>query len=154
MGIEEVENKIRKRLDEMVARGRSVSAYLNTVVLDEFKEAQNIRWQTEGASEGMKWPSLNPLYARRKKKRFSAFPGGGNAMMVATARLSSGAMGKDSSYYYKAVTDKSFVFGINLGELPYAKYPGQRRPFMAFSEATLKKWHRGITQYIARGTRR
>lgn len=151
MGLEQVKSGVEDRLKGMITRGKSVSAYMNRVLLKEYKDAQNERWQTQGASQEKQWAPLSPLYVRQKKKRFASFPGGGNKMMVATSRLSAGALGLDSQYYYKIVTDNSFIFGINLGALPYAKYPGVRRPFMSFSDNTLKKWMDGIANYVGKG---
>jgi hypothetical protein len=71
--------------------------------------------------------------------------------MIATGALAQGAEGRNSSYFYKVIDDRSFVIGINLGSLPYAKYPGRDRPFMAFADQTLKEWHKGIRDYICKG---
>jgi len=150
-GLTQTKAGIEQRLKDMISRGRSVSAYLNRNLLQQFKDAQNERWQTENSSQGDQWEALDPLYARQKKKRFASFPGSGNVMMVATGRLSQGAMGENSEYYYKVVTDRSFIFGINLGSLPYAKYPGMKRPFMSFSQDTVTEWKEGIKAYIVRG---
>jgi len=150
-GLSELQDGIGQRLAGLVSRGRSASAYFNRTLLQEFKDKQNERWQTENASQTGKWAPLSPLYARQKKKRFAGFPGGGNALMVATGRLAQGAQGINSGYYYKTVTDRSFIFGVNLGALPYAKYPGVRRPFMSFSEDTISAWRRGVGDYIMKG---
>ncbi len=146
--ITQLEQGIRFRLDGMVQRGKSTSAYLNRNLLEQFKNAQRERFQTENSSQQGKW---EPLDARYLKRRMRKFPASGKAILVRTQRMAKGAQGLDSSYYYKTVSDNSFVFGINLGALPYAKYPGMVRPFMSFKKETLEEWHKGIGDYIFRG---
>ncbi len=146
--IEQVQGGIRFRLEGMIARGRSPSAFLNRNFLAMFKNAQRERFQTENSSQQGKWKALDPLYVRRRRK---AFPGSGNAILVRTGRMAQGAQAIDSAYYYKTVSDDRFVLGINLGALPYATYPGRTRPFMSFTEETLTKWHQAIGDYIFRG---
>lgn len=146
-----LEDGIKKSLDGMISRGKSTSSYLNRNLLQQFKDAQNQRFQTLNSSQGSTWAPTTQKYSNYKRKKFASYPGAGNALMVATGRLAAGAMGQDASNYYKTVTDRSFTFGINLGTLPYAKYPGVRRPFMSFSDDTLVDWYTGIQQYITKG---
>lgn len=146
-----VEDGITRSLQAMVERGRSVSAYLNRAVFREFQEAQIQRFETQGSSEGMAWPALNEKYAKWKRKKYASYPGGGNVMMIRTGTLASGAEGRDSGYFYKAVDDTSITIGINVSALPYAKYAGNARPFMSFSDQTLIEWHQGIRDYITKG---
>lgn len=139
---------IEDNLNGMLTRSKAMSSYLNRVLFRKYQKAQLERWQTEGASEDLQWQPLNKDYERWKKKKFAAYPGSGNAMMIATDRLRSGATGEDSAYYYKMVTDDKFVVGINLGALPYAPYPGVLRSYMKFKEETLDGWRRGLSAYI------
>lgn len=148
--ISEVESGVQDNLRAMISRGKSVSSYLNRVLVQKYQKAQDARWETEGASEGETWMPLDPAYAKYKRKKFASYQGAGGAMMIATGRLSSGARLKDASYGYKIVTDDSFTVGINLGALPYAKYPGVMRPYMEFSDATLADWKLGIRDYICK----
>lgn len=149
-GIKQVENGITKALDAMISRTKTVSSYLNRNLFRQYQKAQIERWQTEGASQGQSWQPLLPSYQKYKRKKFAAYPGGGNTLMVATGRLSSGAMGRDSAYFYKLVTDEKFEIGINISALPYAPYPGVMRPYMKFTEDTLDEWRKGIMDYVAR----
>ncbi len=132
----------------MIKRGKNVSAYLNRQLFTQFKLAQQERFQTQNASQQGSWRPLDPLYLRRRRKKW---PASGNAILVRTQRMALGAQALDSSYYYKTVSDDRFILGINLSALPYAKYPGRSRPFMSFTEETLTKWHRGISNYIFKG---
>lgn len=146
-----VEDNITKSLRAMATRANSVSSYLNRNLFRQYQKAQIQRWETQGASEMGKWEELSSIYAKRKKKKYAGFPGGGQVIMQATGRLASGATGRDSAYFYKLVTNVSFTIGINLGALPYAIYPGKMRPFMEFSQTTEDEWSQGITEFITRG---
>lgn len=150
-GIVAVNVSVQNSLQGMILRGRSPSSYFNRVLLQEFKDAQNARFQTENASQGSKWAPLNPQYKKYKEKKYAEFPGSGRALMVRTGALSKGALAMDSSYYYKAITDRSFVIGINKGEVPYATYAGVARPYMAFSKETITEWRTNLVKYIGKG---
>lgn len=146
--ITKVGSEITFRLEGMIQRGRSVSAYLNRVLMQKFQNAQRERFQTSNASQQGTWEPLNPDYLRRRLKKW---PGSGDAILVRTSRMARGAQALDSAYYYKVVSDNQFIVGINRGELPYAPYPGRRRPFMSFTQQTLTDWHAGIGNYVFRG---
>lgn len=152
MGLQKVKDGVGAELTAIVRRGRNLSAYLDRVVWPSYQQAQIERWQSENASQGAKWVPLNTNYAKTKKKRFAAYPGGGNALMVATSRLSQGAQGRDTAYFGRVVTDKSIQVAINISALPYAVYPGKTRPFMSFSDEQVKEWTDGAAQYMMRGT--
>jgi len=149
-GIAEIEMGVSKKLEDMVSRGRSVSAYLNRVLVKKFTKAQMNRWETEGSSEGMGWHPLTPAYAAWKKRKFADAPGNGTKLMIASGKLSSGAQLRDASYFTKLVTDSEFVISMNLGAIPYAGYAGDDRPYMEFSDETLSEWKRGIRDYICK----
>lgn len=149
-GISEVENNVRDSLEGMISRGRSVSTYLNRVIFRKFQKEQNERWQTQNASQGESWNSLNPVYERYKKKKFASYEGGGSKMMIATGKLSQGARAVDPSYFYKLISDTQFIIGINTGTVAYAGYAGDARPFMSFSDDTLIEWKSGIRDYITK----
>lgn len=150
-GISTLEDGIQQRLRGMLSRTDTIQSYLNRNLLRQFQQAQMKRWMTENDSEGGKWKPLTPKYAKYKRRKFSSAPGGGNALMVATGRLASGAQARDSSYFYKIVTNSSFTLGINLSALPYAAYPGRTRPYMQFSKETLRQFKQGILDYLAHG---
>ena len=149
-GISTIENGVKQNLEGMVQRGKSVSAYLSRVVWPKYQKAQNERWQTENSSQGDHWVPLNVQYARYKKKKFASYEGGGNKMMIATGKLSKGARGVDAGYFYKIISDSSFVIGMNLSSVPYAGYAGDARPYMEFSDDTLSDWKAGIRDYICK----
>lgn len=146
--IEQTSNKILFRLQGMVQRGRSVSAYLNRSFYQQFLNAQQQRFQTQNASQQGEWKALDPLYLKRRIRKW---PASGDAILVRTQALAKGSQGLDSSYFYKTVSDDQFIFGINRGAIPYSQYPGAIRPFMSFTQATLDSWHAGISNYIFRG---
>lgn len=150
-GLHQVSNGIEKRLTEMVRRGRSVSSYLDRVVWPAYQQAQIVRWQTENTSEGAQWDPLSQPYGTRKKIKYASYPGSGNALMVATGNLAKGAQGEDQTYFGRLIDDHKITVGINLAAIPYASYPGVRRPFMSFSDATIKGWTDGVASYIMKG---
>jgi hypothetical protein len=150
-GMRKVKDGISNDLAGIISRGRSLGTYLDRVVWPQFQQAQINRWETQGASEGFSWPELNPTYAKRKKKKFAAFPGAGNAMMVATGRLSSGAQGRDTAYFGRTVTESKMTVMVSSSALPYAIYPGKARPFMVFSDDTMSAWTGAAAAYMMGG---
>lgn len=110
------------------------------------------RWQSENQSEGAQWAPLSLPYAKLKKKKYASYKGGGNVPMVATGRLVDAATLADSTTSYKLVSQTGIRIGINDSALPYAKYVGEKRPFMSFSAATLSDMRAGLKAYIAKGT--
>jgi hypothetical protein len=149
-GIQKTRNAIEENLLGMVQRGRSISSFLNRNIFNQYKKAQQMRWQTQNASETGQWQALNPEYAKRKRKKYAAYPGGGTQVMIATSHLAEGAQGANPGYFYKLVTDTSFVIGINTGAIPYAVYPGELRPYMEFADATIEDWESQIMDYVAK----
>jgi hypothetical protein len=134
----------------IATRGKAISSYLNRYAYPKYQQAQIVRWQTENASEGDTWASLTPAYLKQKKKKFAAYPGAGNATMVATGRLAAAAQGRGPGSL-KLVTNEGMTVGVDLGALPYAQYPGVMRPFMEFSDQTISNITDGIAQYIIMG---
>jgi hypothetical protein len=142
---------IEDALKATLNRLSKASAYADRVIWPQYQKAQIERWQTENSSQGETWEPLTPQYKKQKRKRFAAYPGAGNALMVATGRLAQGAQGQNPAYFNKLITDKQFVVAVNTGALPYAKYPGVKRPFMVFNQETIDFWTKGLTAYLMRG---
>lgn len=149
---------IRKQLEAMVARGKSPSAFMQRVTLNQYKKAQVARWETEGASEDVTWEPLTSIsYKAYKRRRYASYDGAGNKLMIATGGLYQAATGRGQGMY-KLITDTSFVVGIDLNaanpegkSLGYAAYAAEKRPIMEFSDATLDKWRSDIANYIFKG---
>lgn len=150
MGITSAENGIQRSLDAMINRANTVSSYLNNNFFKKFQKAQIERWKSENQSQGSTWKPVDPGYAKIKRKKWAAYPGGGTVLMIAKGNLADAAQGRNSANYYKVVTNTSFTFGINLANLPYAKYPGVLRPFMQFSDDTINEWQKNIRDFITR----
>lgn len=142
---------INAALMASLKRIKLASAYADTVIWPQYQKAQIERWQTENSSQGDTWRALTPEYKKRKKKKFATYPGAGNATMVATGRLAEGAQGRNPSYFMKLITDQTFTIAINTGSLPYAVYPGAVRPYMEFSEETVREWTDGLAKYLMKG---
>lgn len=143
-----VQDKITQDLKAMVSRANAVSSFLNRNIFQMYQKAQIERFQTENASETGQWQSLNSKYLKRKKKKYASFPGGGNAVMIATGKLKDAATGRAN--FTKLVTNTSFTISIDLGSIPYAVYPGKMRPYMEFSDATENSWSQAITDFITK----
>lgn len=147
----QVKNGIELNLQGMIKRGKSLSSYANRVLVKQFKQAQEERWQTENSSQGAPWEPLEPNYKKQKLKKFAAYPGGGSHTMIATNRLTEAAQLKNTSNYLKSVTDQNVTIAINTSSLPYAIYPGVMRPYMSFSQDTLRSWVKGLANYMMTG---
>lgn len=140
---------IEGSLNKMLTRANTVSSYLDRVIFPKFQKAQLERFKSENASQGDTWAPLNPEYAKRKRKKYAAYPGAGSAILIATGRLMKAATGQEG--YNKIVTNQGITIGVDLGAVPYAGYVGSARPFMKFSDATIADWKAGIVAYVGKG---
>jgi hypothetical protein len=148
-GFEKTSDGIEVTIRAIVTRGHTMSSYLNRYLYPKYQQAQIERWQTANQSQREEWRALTPQYKKRKIKKFASYPGGGQVLMVATSRLSMAAQGRDGAL--KIVTDRTMTVGVDLGVLPYAKYPGAVRPFMTFSDETIQDWVDGVARYVMTG---
>lgn len=145
----QTENGVELRIKAVFTRGKSLASYLNRYIYPQYQQAQIDRWKTENQSEGQVWDRLSSAYEKVKKTKFAGYPGGGNALMIATGRLSVAAQGGTGAL--KLISDDYMVVGIDEGTIPYASYPGVRRPYMNFSNETIKKWTDMISHYVLTG---
>lgn len=147
--VKSTENKILNRLNEMVKNVKDVRGFLERVVYPTYLKAQRRRWMSENQTDGFGdlggWAPLNPAYARRKKIRWAAAPGGGTKMLIASGRLFKAVMGEGPGHR-KIVSERSIIIGVDV---PYAKYVNQRRPFFIFSDEMMS----GIKQKYAQHLR-
>lgn len=146
-----LQNGIAKSLNAMVERAKAPEAYLTGVIWPKYQKAQLARWQSAGGSEGLPWKGLTKPYEKQKKRKFAAYDGGGNVVMVATGRLERAATGEDQGNILRLVTPSGMTISINTTQLPYAKYPGNMRPFMRFAPTTIADWKQGLVAYIGKG---
>lgn len=142
-------NGIEQALNQMVSRANTVESYLDRVIWPKFQKAQLERWPSENASQGDQWRPLTPEYAKRKRKKFAAYPGAGAALMIATGKLMKAATGQEG--YNKIVTNQGMTVAIDLGFVPYAGYASKIRPTMTFSRETIAEWRRGLAAYVGNG---
>ncbi len=145
-----IENKIQKDLSALLNRTLGIRTYLNTVVYQQYKNAQRKRWMTEGASEGERWKDLDPKYAAWKKKRYATSPGQGRKMLIASGRLFSAVVGEGMGEgkvqeHRKIVTNKSIEIGWTT---PYAPYVDDVREFSDFGDETTEMIEDGVADYI------
>lgn len=134
-------DQIKKYLD----RARLVDGYINRVIYPTYQRRQRKRYQTEGASEGVKWPALNAQYAAYKLKKFSSYPGGGRKMMIATGRMKDSVIGPGADHR---------KIGPSRGRLevywttPYAVYTEDVRPVNVWDKKQDQDMYRGAAEYI------
>lgn len=126
-----------------------MSSYLNRYLYPKYQQVQIDRWKTENQSQTGQWKALTSKYKKQKAKKFAAYPGAGQALMIATGRLASAAQGRNNGL--KIVTDRSITVGVDGGALSYAKYPGAVRPYMEFSENQITEWVDGIARFVMTG---
>ena len=145
------EDGITKALNGMMNRVSTIEGYLDRNLWRQYQKAQIERFQSQSASEGNRWSELKPEYAKRKKRIYASYEGGGNVVMIATGKLAKGAEGEDSSYFYREVSSRGMKVYMNTGSVPYAAYAAEARPYMSFSQATLEEMRRGIRDFIKKG---
>jgi phage gpG-like protein len=143
---------IGKYLKGMLSRTQQVRGWLNRNAYQIIKNAQYMRWMTEGASEGEGWAPLNPKYAKYKLKKFRDYPGQGRKMLVATGRLASAMTGgKRTSQAsiagdaYKLATDTSLEVGTTIS---YAKYVNEARNIVELSPETVQALEDELRDYL------
>jgi hypothetical protein len=158
-GLKQTENKITKKLDDMVKRGRSGRYFITKEVYPRYQEYQVMRWKTENWG---KWPKLNPEYAKKKLVKHAGDPGQGRVMMIATSRLYGSVVGRVSNgtpptrgleHHFRVITDTSLIVGISEteGEMQYAKRANASRPFFGFKPDFKKTLKDRYARYM-RGT--
>lgn len=149
MGLRMTEDGISIFLEGVKNRNSTMSSYLNRYLYPKYIAAQTERWITENASEGVQWMPITPKYAERKKTKFAAYPGAGQALMVATSKLAYAAQGQKGAL--KIITDSSMTVGIDTSVVEYAAYPGVERPYMEFSPGTLQDMCDSVAKYWMTG---
>lgn len=140
-------NGAQKVMRDMLTRERALQSYLNRNVVEQYRNIQRKRWMTQGDSEGSPWRDLDPVYAARKKRIYSGYPGGGTKMLIATNRLITGVIGPGGDFR-KVTTPRSITIGTVT---PYAKYVDEDRTFTRFSTNSLREIYTGIGQFLFKG---
>jgi hypothetical protein len=144
-GVEQIKNGVDAFHAKLLDKAKGVSGFLARDVYTIYQNAQVERWQTENASEGSTWERINPLYAKSKLKRFAAYPGQGQRLMIATSRLVKAATGQDLADHRRLITDTSMEIHVTV---PYGKYAEEVRPFMKFSPQTIKTMRDTMVKYF------
>lgn len=150
---------ISKFFGDMLDRTNLVTGWLNRVGYPMLLKAQQMRWQTEGASEGVNWaPLTSRNYKTYKLKRFADYPGGGRKTLIATGRLAysmtlssnlESNKSKDGDHY-KLVQGNKLEMGTFV---PYAKYQQQAdRDMVTIGPDTEQALVDNLRDYIVKGT--
>ena len=136
-------------LKGMLDRAGLVRGWLNRVAYPMIIKAQQMRWMTEGASEGDGWaPLKNESYRKYKLKKYRDYPGGGRKLLIATGRLYQGMDGENTADHYKLVTDTSLEVGTTVS---YAKYVNETRNIVDLGPETVDALVSGLSDYIITG---
>ena len=143
--MEKIVNGVEEKLKDMTNRANSIQAYFARVAYPTYQKAQIERWQSENASQGKKWEKLDPIYAKRKLVKFAGFEYAGTKMLIATGDLFKSVVGPGSKGHQAKFTNTSMTVGTDVS---YAGYVAEIRPFMKFSDATIKKWKDDLSDFI------
>lgn len=143
-------------LDKMTKSAMFFEGWANRRLLKLYANAQRQRWMTEGASESGKWRRLNFHYATEKKKRFAAYPGAGNAVLIATSRLLASVLPPEErkneipfgEEFRKIIQNKKIIFKTVT---PYARDVDQARTFTTWSARTTKSFIKDFKTYLVAG---
>jgi hypothetical protein len=144
-GVRFGEDGISSYLDQMLGKAQTVRGWLNRVAYPLVIKAQRLRWETEGASEGVSWAPLNPDYARWKLRKYADAPGGGRHILIATARLVQGMTGDNIADHYKLVEDTRLTVGTTLY---YAQYVDEKRDITTMSDETISEIKADLANYL------
>jgi hypothetical protein len=142
-----VKDGISKYLKEMRQREKALQGYLNRNVLEQYRNAQRKRWMTENASEGTVWTRLNPGYAARKKKQFTAYEGRGTKMLIATNTLFKSVIGPGNGFR-KLTTPRTLTLSTSV---EYARHVDAARSITEFGPKTMSEIYGGIAKFVFKG---
>lgn len=142
-----IENDLKAKL----TRAQSIKTFFMRVTLNQYYNAQKMRWDTENRSEEEEWLPLSPEYKKEKEKKFAEYPGSGRQLMIATGKLAKSATGMDLEGQEVIATDTSLTINLNTSYLPYAEYAAEVRPVMEFSDKTISEMHAKLRQFIIKG---
>ena len=128
-----------------------------------YQKLQTERFQTENSSEGQKWKPIEEEYRTYKLKRFKSYPGGGRKTLVATSTLGGSVIGQGAPFQgvdkHVALFKKySMQISVKQGgqnatgkPFDYAGYVAEVRPFMKFSEKSVKLMKDELKKFILGG---
>ena len=150
---------IQKKLDDMITRAETLTAFVNRVVYPIYQRYQRRRWMDENSRQTGQWQALNSAYAERKKRMYGgmekrgggtwpSYPGQGTKMLIATGRLSKSVMGDDASEHRKIVTNKSLRIFTTV---PYATYVNDVRDFSTYGKSFYREVGAELKKYVAKG---
>ena len=166
-----VKNDFEKLMQEMLSRSGSARGGFARIY-SLYQKFQTERFMSENASEGNKWPPLQPKYREYKKRRYGggprrkggiwrSYPGSGSKMMIATSTLAGAAIGPGdhglfgTEKHRAMFTDDSMTIfveegGVNAEGKPftYASIANQTRPFMTFSDEHIAEMKDELSKFI------
>lgn len=117
---------------------------MNRNVVRAYQNLQRKRWMTENESEGRKWEPLNPTYAKAKRKKWAAAPGGGRKMLIASGKLYQSVIGPGEGFR-KVATPRQLIISTSV---EYAVHVNEARPFTRWSRESIAEFQRMIKDFI------
>lgn len=151
---EKKQDELSPALDELTTRASGMAAFFKTRIFPMYLNAQRSRWQTENSSEGAQWKNYREgstgRYASYKRKKWASAPGGGEKMMMASAKLFQVVTAEQSGLNQLFESTK-MVLAVDDGAVPYAKFAAAERPFMEFGDDTIQKMRDAISAFIKTG---
>jgi hypothetical protein len=143
-----VSDGITKMLKGMRQRERALQSFLNKNVLEQYRNIQRKRWMSENLSEsGIKWTRLNAAYARRKRKQYAAYEGGGTKMLIATGKLYKSVIGPGDGFR-KITTPRTLYLATTVD---YARFVDEARSFTEYSPESVREIRLSVAKFVFKG---
>lgn len=162
-------NRITKRLNAIKQREKSMQSFLNTTMVEMYRNIQKARWMSEGASERLRWKPLStkPFFAfwepkkselRRfwqggyveyKRHKFAEYEGSGKKMLIATGKLYKDVIGPGGKFKKVATPKKLTITTSN----EYANWVDENRTFTKYSPETRAAMRKATAQFLFKGIR-
>lgn len=158
-GITEVRNDFKIKMEKMLSQAGSVPSAMSRIY-PMYQKFQTQRFMTENSSQGTTWAPLSPVYAERKRKRFSGYPGAGGRLMIATGTLAGAVIGPGAPFqgtdHHRFITTSTGMTisveqsGVNAAGKPfnYAEFAAEKRPIMTFNEDSIEQMKKELAKFI------
>lgn len=147
--LKQAKTEISSYLSGLKKREAALRSFLNTTILQTYKNAQMRRWMTENESEGKAWDPPKDPYKTQKLERFKNYPGGGRKTLIATSNLLRSVIGAGPGF--QKVIEKNQL--IVRTAIEYAGYVNEARNFTTWSKKTSKNFDKLVADFLFKGIR-
>lgn len=151
MSVKKLSDGIERKLDAMVKRVNTMPQFFLRNVKRRYLAAQKVRWMNENSDSKLKggaWAPLSEPYATEKPKRFKAFPGAGQKLLIAKNTLVNSILGL-STDYREVVGDRTYIVSTTV---PYATFVDEKRSITGFTETFYDDVRTDLRKYVMAGT--